>query len=139
MLLDDSDCIERGAGPSDGNCNDAGSLENYYSIQRVPNNGDEDGQSGEGKWRKIRVDLFQGDDGKGDDANTTPPFLLGGYSRVGNGRLDLDRIRGWRIELSAAHDDGGDSDPQEVRRRRMRQKLMKRVVPRRHPPFAASS
>jgi len=85
ILFDDSDCDGKGCDSSDGVY-----LENYYSFHYVM-----DGENGNGTdWKELRVEL------RGDSDPDSPLTRTGWVGTVGNNVLDLDHLRGWKIELS---------------------------------------
>lgn len=94
ILYDDSDCVTA--------CDNEQNLEVYYSFHYIL---DADAASDRAltgnasavkgfEWEELRIELR-------GDGNAKSPFWRTGWSgTVGNGVLDLDRIKGWRIELS---------------------------------------
>ena len=113
ILLDDSDCPasddddhdECTAAPGQG-------LENYYSFHYILDNNNNDSNKN-GGWQELRVAL------RGSDDPAAPFWQTGwaGSGASGNHRLDLEHIRGWRMELSmdassqgATDDDDDDID-----------------------------
>lgn len=93
VLLDDSDCSY----PS--NCTVPDELEQFYSFQYVLDDSRAD-------WRELRVELR-------GDTNSESPFWQTGWAGIsGNNALDLQHIRGWRIEMNidSQGDVGSSSD-----------------------------
>jgi hypothetical protein len=87
ILLDDSHCDA-----SVGVCNETGllgnNLEHYYSFHNILDH------PTDGQWYEIQIELMGGD-------GSNPPFVLDPVAgKAGNKKLDIHRLRGWRIEFA---------------------------------------
>jgi hypothetical protein len=81
ILLDDSDCLVG------QNCTDQQNLEQYYSFHYILDDATAD-------WQELQVKL------RGNSDSDSPFWQTGWSGTTGNGVLDLDHIRGWRIEMN---------------------------------------
>jgi len=87
IVMDDSNDIN--------STNSEQEWERYYSFQAVLGGIDNDNDNDQdGAWKEIQVPLI------GDDDPASPLYLPGWSGAIGNGRLDLNHLRGWDLEFN---------------------------------------
>jgi len=96
ILLDDSDCVSNPNEDEDEE--ECGTppglnLEQYYTFHDILDGDNDDNGS---DWKELRMKL------KGSSDPFAPFWRTGWLGQAGNDVLDLNRIRGWRMELSMA-------------------------------------